>query len=102
MLCVAEDGERLRELRYAAVAAEWELCPAATTATEASALLDGERPHILVAVGPFEELVASARQRFPALRIVTDKELPESDAVMTSLEQLRDLVRGTTPRGPVR
>lgn len=102
MLCVAEDVERLREVKRAVVAAEWELSPGATTAAEASALLDGERPHILVAVGPFEELVASARQRFPALRIVTDKELPESDAVMTSFEQLRGLVRGTTHRGPVR
>jgi hypothetical protein len=102
VLCVAEDGERLGELKRAAVAAEWELCPAATTAAEALALLDDERPHVLVAVGPFEELVASARQRFPALRIVTDKERPESDAVMTSLGELRDIVRATTRRGPVR
>jgi hypothetical protein len=103
VLCVAEDAERLAELKRAVVAAEWELCWGATSGDQASAVLDDERPHVLVAVGPFEELVASARLRFPALRIVTDRELPESDAVIASFGQLRGVVRATSPPGgPVR
>ena len=103
VLCVADGDDRLAELKRAAVAAEWELCAGATTASEAAAQLEAERPHVLIVAGSFDELVASARERFPGLRIVTDRELPESNAVMTSLGQLRDIVRTTSrPRGPVR
>lgn len=100
---MADGRARLAEVERAVVAAEWELCAGAATEMEAVAQLDAERPHVLIALGPFDELVATARERFPALRIVTDRELPESDAVVASLEQLRDIVRTTSPpRGPVR
>lgn len=103
VLCVTDGRERLAEVKRAVVAADWELCEGATTTTEAADQLDAERPHVLIALGPFDELVASARKRFPALRIVTDRELPGSDAVTASLPQLRDIVRTTSPpRGPVR
>jgi hypothetical protein len=103
VLCVTDGRERLAAVKRAVVAPEWELCEGATTAMEAAEQLDAERPHVLIALGPFDQLVASARERFPALRIVTDRELPESDAMVASLEQLRDIVRTTSPpRGPVR
>ncbi len=103
VLCLAPDAPRLAEVKRAVVAAEWELCRGATDPAEASAQLDAERPLVLVAVGGFESFLTSARERFPALRIVTDRELPEADAVASALGQLRDVVRATTiPRGPVR
>jgi hypothetical protein len=103
VLCVTDGRERLAEVKRAVVAADWELCEGATTATEAAEQLDAERPHVLIALGPFDELVARARERFPGLRIVTDRELPGSYAVTTSLAQLRDIVSTTSPpRGPVR
>lgn len=103
VLCVADGRDRLAEVERAVVAAEWELCAGATTAMEAVAQLDAERPHVLIALGPFDELVTTARGRFPALRIVTDRELPETDAVVASLEQLRDVIRSAPPiGGPVR
>jgi hypothetical protein len=103
LLCVADSRDRLDEVKRAVVSAEWELCPGATTVEEAAAQLDAERPHVLIALGSFADLVRTARDRFPALRIVTDRELPESDAVVASLGQLRDVIRSAPPiGGPVR
>jgi hypothetical protein len=103
VLCVAPDPLRLAEVKRAAVAAEWELCRGAADTAEAFAQLDSERPLVLVVVDGFEAFVTSARERYPALRIVTDRELPEADAVASALGQLRDVIRATTrPRGPVR
>lgn len=103
VLCVAPDTSRLAEVKRAMVAAGWELCPGATDPEGAWAQLDSERPHVLVAIGDFDGVVAEARDRFPALRIVADRELPEVDAVVTSLDQLRDAVNSTPrPSGPVR
>ena len=58
VLCVAPDRERLIALKQDVVAAEWELCPGATDLRGALDQLDVERPHAMVAFGPFEELVA--------------------------------------------
>ena len=103
VLCVANDPELLLEVKRAVVGAEWELCAGAVGAVEASAQLEAERPHILVVWGAFDELVGSAREGWPALRIVTDRELPEADAVVASLGQLREAIRATPhPGGPVR
>ena len=103
VLCVADGDDRLSELKRAVVAAEWELCAGATTASAAAAQLDAERPHVLIVFGSFDELVAGARERFPGLRILTDRELLETNAVVTSLEQLRDTIRSAPPSGgPVR
>ena len=103
VLCVAPDVSRLAELKRAVVAADWELCPGATDPEGAWSQLDAERPHVLVTVGDLGRVVAEARDRFPALRIVADRELPEVDVVVTSLEQLRDVIRSTPrPPGPVR
>jgi hypothetical protein len=103
VLCVAPDATRLAEVKRAVVAAEWELCPGASDPDGARAQLDAERPHVLVAVGDFDEVVAEARDRFPALRIVADRDLPEVDVVVTSLGQLRGAVGSTPhPSGPVR
>jgi hypothetical protein len=103
ILCVASDPEALAALKGASVSADWELAPGATTETEALAQLNEERPHIVVAFGDFERFVAEARRAYPVLRIVVDRDLPGATAVATSLEEVRDVLKGLPrPGGPVR
>ena len=103
MLCVAEDAASLADLKRAAVSAEWELAPGATGEADAIGQIDVERPHVLVVFGPYERLVALARERFPGMRIVTDRDQPGATAAATSLEEVRSLVLGLPrPGGPVR
>jgi hypothetical protein len=103
VLCVAPDDEALLALKKATVSAEWELAPGATGLREALDQIDAERPHVLVAFGPFEALVAMAGERFPGMRIVTDRDTPGATSVATSLEEVRGLVlAGPRPAGPVR
>ncbi|MEX2275821.1 MAG: hypothetical protein WEA10_09720 [Actinomycetota bacterium] len=103
VLCVATDDASLVALRRAAVAAEWELVGGAKNAAEARIQLEEERPHFLLVFGPFAELVAEARERYPTLRIVSDRDLPGADVVATSLAEVRGaLVGAPRPGGPVR
>jgi hypothetical protein len=101
VLCVAGDADALAALRAAAVSAEWELTPGATSESDAVGVLDVERPHVLVAFGPFERLVSLARERFPAMRIVTDRDAPGATVVATSIDEVRTLIKGPRPGGPV-
>lgn len=102
VLCVARDRDALMALKAATVSAEWELAPGAVDAHGGMAQLDAERPHVLVAFGPFEDLVAGARDRYPAMWIVTDRDAPGATAVATSLEEVRGLVKGLPrPGGPI-
>jgi hypothetical protein len=102
VLCVATDDEALRALRQLATAAEWELTPGATNETDALALIDSERPHSMVAFGGFERLVSLVRDRFPAMRIVTDRDTPGSNAVAASRDDVRELLRSLgRPGGPI-
>jgi len=103
VLCVAPDDETLAALKRATVSADWELAPGATSEATALAQLHEERPHIVVVFGPFEGFVAAAREAYPFLRIVTDRDLPGATAVATSLEEVRGAVKGLPrPGGPVR
>ena len=103
VLCVANDEDALGRLRRASVGAEWELVPGAIDLRGALDQLDVERPHALVAFGPFAELVALAAERFPGMRIITDRESPGASAVATSLEDVRGLLaQQPRPGGPVR
>ena len=103
VLCVATDASSLTVLRAATVGAEWELVPGADTEGDALAMIDAERPHVLVAFGPYPRLVALVRERFPGLRIIVDRDTPGADVVATSLEEVRGLVQGLPrPGGPVR
>jgi hypothetical protein len=102
VLCVAVDRPSLVALKNAAVSAEWELALGATNEPDAVGQLDGERPQILVAFGPFERLVALARDRFPGMRIVTDRDTPGATAMAASLEEVRGLIKGIPrPGGPI-
>jgi hypothetical protein len=101
VLCVAIDRPALLALKAAAVSAEWELAPGATAPREALDQIDVERPHAMVAFGPFEELVAMVAARFPGMRIVTDRDAPGATDVATSLEDVRELLRSPRPGGPV-
>ena len=102
VLCVATDDEALAALKRATVSADWELAPGATDLRGALDQLDVERPHFLVAFGPFEELVALASERFPGMRIVTDRDAPGATGVATTLEEVRGLLQGQPrPGGPV-
>jgi hypothetical protein len=101
VLCVAADHDALMALKRAAVSADWELTPGATDLRAALDELDVERPHAMVAFGPFEGLVTLAAERFPAMRIVTDRDAPGATAVATSLDDVRGLLAGPRPGGPV-
>ena len=102
VLCVAEDDERLAELKRATVAASWELCPGATDSRSALDQIDTERPHMLVVFGPYEELVRLVTERFPGIRIVTDRNAPGATAVAASSAEVRELLGGQPrPGGPV-
>ena len=103
VLCVAVDDESLSALRRATTAAEWELTPGATSETDALGVIDAERPHAMVAFGPYDRLVSLVRERFPAMRIVTDRNTPGADAVAASRENVRELLRSLAgPGGPIR
>ena len=102
VLCVAPDRERLDELKRAVVAAEWELCPGATEFREALDQVDLCRPHALVVVGPFDELVAMVADRFPAMQIVADHDMPGATSVTEDLSDIRAALRvQRRPGGPV-
>jgi hypothetical protein len=103
VLCVAEDAPSLDALRRATVAAEWELTPGAVDETDALGLIDVERPQALVVFGSYPTLVALVRERFPAMRIVTDRETPGASAVADSHEDVRGVLRSLgRPGGPVK
>ena len=102
VLCVAPDRERLAALKQDVVAAEWELCPGAIDLRGALDQLDTERPHAMVVFGPFEELVALVSERFPGMRIVTDRAMPGSGAVVETGSDARAVLREQPrPGGPV-
>lgn len=102
VLCVAGDEEELRALRLATTAAEWELTPGATSETDALGVVDSERPHAMVAFGPYEQLVSLVRERFPAMRILTDRDTPGASAVATSRDDVREVLRSLArPGGPI-
>ena len=99
VLCVAPDHERLVALKQDVVAAEWELCPGATDLRGALDQLDVERPHAMVAFGPFEELVALTADRFPGMRIVTDHAMPGSSVAVETGSEARAALREHPPAG---
>jgi hypothetical protein len=102
VLCVATDAESLTALRLATTAAEWELTAGAVNETDALGLIDADRPQALVAFGPYERLVGLVRERFPAMRIVADREAPGASAVAASHDEVRELLRALArPGGPV-
>ncbi len=102
VLCVAPDDATLGALKRAAVAAAWELTPGATDEAAALEQAAGERPHVLVAFGPFEHLVAVLRDRFPAIRVVADRNVPGATAVATSMGEVRERVmEASRPGGPI-
>jgi hypothetical protein len=102
VMCVAEDEGALAALKRAAVSADWELAPGATTYEAALAQLNDVRPHVLVAFGPFERLVAAALGAYPYVRVVADREVPGASVVVSSMDEVRDAVKGRRPGGPVR
>ena len=102
VLCVADDRGSLSALKAATVAAEWELAPGATDLRSALDQIDAERPHVLVAFGDHTGLVTIVRERFPSMRIVTDRDTPGATVVATSIDEVRGLVLGLPrPGGPV-
>ena len=54
VLCVADDEGSLQALRLATTAAEWELTQGATNEVDALGVIDAERPHAVVAFGPYD------------------------------------------------
>ena len=100
VLCVAPDREQLVALKQAVVAAEWELTAGATDLRAALDQIDAERPHAMVVVGPFEELVAMVAERFPGMRIVADRPMP-GVTVVAEMSDAREALRARRPGGPV-
>jgi hypothetical protein len=102
VLCIAPDATRLQELKRAAVAAEWELAPGATELREALEQIDTLRPHAIVVFGPFEELVSLVAERFPAITIVADHDMPGVTDVVEETTDVRAALRmQRRPGGPV-
>jgi hypothetical protein len=102
VLCVATDPASLAALKAAAVSAEWELAAGATNEADAVGQIDAERPHVLVVFGPYDDLIALTRERFPAIRIIADRDAPGATAVATSIAEVRGLVKGVPrPGGPI-
>ena len=102
VLCVADDREALATLKQAVVSAEWELAPGAIELRSALDQVDAERPHVLVAFGEQTELVGLVRERFPTMRIVTDRNTPGATLVATSIEEVRGLIKALPrPGGPI-
>jgi hypothetical protein len=104
VVCVAPDRESLVELKRAAVGPEWELAPGATIPEDAVAQIEERGSHVLVVSGPAEDVVRRARERWPWLRIVVVADAPVegATAVVGSLAEVRDAVRGLPrPVGPV-
>jgi hypothetical protein len=102
VLCVAPDRAQLVALKQDVVAAEWELCPGATDLRGALDQLDAERPHAMVAFGPFVGLVALTADRFPGMRIVTDRAMPGAGVVVETGSEARAALREQPrPGGPV-
>jgi hypothetical protein len=102
ILCVAIDRASLVALKSATVSAEWEVCAGATDLRDALDQIDAERPHALVAFGPFDELVVLVAERFPGMQIVTDRDTPGATDVATSLDDVRGLLQSPRPGGPIR
>jgi hypothetical protein len=51
---------------------------------------------------PYEQLVSLVRERFPAMRIVTDRDTPGASAVATSPDDVREALRSLArPGGPI-
>jgi hypothetical protein len=101
VLCVAPDAEALAALKRATVSASWELCPGATDLRGALDQIDVERPQYLVVFGPFEELVRLVADRFPGMRVLSDRDVPGAETVVAA-DRVRDLLeRRPRPGGPV-
>jgi hypothetical protein len=65
--------------------------------------LEEGRAHVLVVDGNFPGLMSKARERYPALRIVSTADAPEATVVVSSLEDVRPAILGLPrPGGPVR
>jgi hypothetical protein len=102
VLCVAPDHDSLVALKKASVSAEWELAPGATDLRSAMDQIDAERPHVVIAFGDHEALVGAVRERFPGMRIITDRDAPGATVVATSMDEVRGLVLSLPrPGGPV-
>jgi hypothetical protein len=102
VLCVAEDPASLLALKQACVSAEWELSAGATNQLDALAMIDSDRPQVLVAFGAYGSMVSLVADRFPGMRIVVDRETPGASAEATSLDQVRGLIKELPrPGGPI-
>ena len=101
VVCAAADREALQALKRAAVSAEWELTPGATTTEEALAQVGERGAHVLVVWG-IEGLAEEARRRFPGVRIlVLDGAASSEDPMTVPITALED-VRAAVPWGPSR
>ena len=101
VICVAPDREQLAALKQAVVAAEWELTAGATDLRSALDQIDAERPHAMVVIGPFEELVAIVAGAFPGMRIIADHEMPGATVVAGMSDARAALRMQRRPGGPV-
>jgi hypothetical protein len=103
VMCVAADASGLAAMKTSSVSAEWELAPGATDEASALAQIEEQRPHVLVVFGPYEAFIGAVAERYPGMRIVSDRDAPGATVVATSLEEVRDVVkRQPRPGGPVR
>ncbi|MEP7059350.1 MAG: hypothetical protein ABI828_01345 [Actinomycetota bacterium] len=102
VMCVAGDADALSVLKRAAVSAAWELTSGATDERMALDEIDIERPHVLVVFGGFPLLLQRVADRFPGMRVISDRQAQGVTAVAQSLDEVRLLIKGMPkPGGPV-
>jgi len=104
VLCAAGDRARLTALKRAAVGVAWELVGGAVSLDELPDQLASWRPDVVVldaSLGP--GALRAVRDSGRSVRLVSVGELPGSDAVVGSLDEVRDAILGVPkPGGPVR
>ena len=102
VMCVAEDAVALSALKQATVSAGWELTPGATDDRAALDQINTERPHVLVVFGTFPVLLRLVAERFPGMRVISDRQADGVTAVAATPDEVRLLVSGMPkPSGPV-
>jgi hypothetical protein len=104
VVCVAAGQPSLAALKRAASAAEWELAPGAIEPDAALAQIEERKAHVLVVWGAFGDLVKTARERFPGLRIIAigRDQIAEADVSLSSIKGVKEAILGAPPGGPVR
>ena len=100
VVCVAPDRDSLAALKRAAVGAEWELAPGATSSEQALRQIEEVAATAVVVFGGFADVVSATRQRWPWIHIVSIGPNPDSSVAVSSLDDVRAAIQSRNETGP--